>query len=102
METSGIFKLSSSVVWVITWRQMWPFGQRPTRHVRKRRTLTRFDVQDHLQSLLVEGHQGVQTRQIEVVLDEFFRHLRKVFVTRQAAEPADPGQAVCSRRRDRF
>lgn len=55
---------------------------------------TRFDVQDHLERLLVERHQGDQAREVEVVLDEVFRDLGKVLVPGQGAEPRNPGQRV--------
>jgi hypothetical protein len=52
--------------------------------------ILRFDVEDHLQSLLVHGHLTLQTGEVEVIFDEFFRDLGEVFMTNKRAESRDP------------
>lgn len=53
--------------------------------------LLRLYIQNHLQCLLVEGHESIETCQVEVVFDEVFRDFCKVFMAGQGAEPGDPG-----------
>lgn len=57
---------------------------------------TWFDIKNDLHCLFPKGNQGIETRQIEVILDEVFRHFAEVFMSGEGAEPRNP-----SRRRGR-
>jgi hypothetical protein len=39
------------------------------------------NVQNHIQAFVVMRHECIEPAQVEVVLDEFFRHFQKVFVS---------------------
>lgn len=55
-------------------------------------------VQHHLHRLLPKWHHGIESCQVEIILDEVLGDLAEVFVSWERAEPADPSQ---SRRRRR-
>ena len=53
-----------------------------SRKVSHRQRLTRLNIEDHLEGLLVKGSERVQTGEVEVVLDEVFADFGKVLVPR--------------------
>lgn len=60
---------------------------------------TRLDVKHHLHGLLPERDHTIQTRQVEIVLDEALADFREVFVTWEGAEPGYPCKRRCGCRR---
>lgn len=88
MDTSGIFGESSSTA---PDTGEGSAGRACTVNDTRR---TRLHVEDHLERLAVERDQGIEAREIEVVLDEVFADLGEVLVAGEGAEPADPGEGL--------
>lgn len=53
----------------------------------------------YLKRLLIHGNLGLQTRQVEVILDKLLGDLSKVLVAWEGAKAGDPGLGRSRRRR---
>jgi hypothetical protein len=56
---------------------------------------TWLDIQYHFHRFLPEWYHGAESCKIEIILNEVFSNLAKVFVAWERTEPRDPGEGGC-------